>query len=116
MFEGKELIDYLLITSTLKDYDITKNDIIIGSARLHGGISMQIFVRTLTGETITLNVQSCDTINRVNTMIQDKEDIPTDQQQLIFNGEQLEDGHALHHYHIEHNSILHLVLGSHTGK
>ena len=104
IFGGKQLED----ERSLSDYNIQKESTVHLVLRLRGG--MQVFVRTLTGKTMTVDVQHTDSIAKIKQRITEKEGIPATEQRLIFAGKNLEDGRTVADYNIQKESTLHLVL------
>ena len=104
---------------TLQDYNIQKDSTLHMTLSIKGGggggggdgsSTKQIFIKTLQGKNITLEVGDGDTIASIKDKIRDIEGIPAEQQRLVFNGKQLEDGNTIGDYGIQADSSIHLVL------
>ena len=104
LYGGQQLEDGY----TLDDYHIDKNSTLNLVMRLRGG--MCIFVKTLNGKTITIEVNAEEEVSKIKEKIKDKEGIPPHEQRLIYAGKQLEDKEKLSLYNIQRDSTLHLVI------
>uniref|UniRef100_A0A2M4B035 Putative ubiquitin n=1 Tax=Anopheles triannulatus TaxID=58253 RepID=A0A2M4B035_9DIPT len=104
IFAGKQLENGRIIS----DYNIQHGSTMHLVLRLKGG--MQIFVRMLTGKTIAIDTEPESTVESVKKQIDEREEIPPNQQRMIFAGKQLEDGRTLEEYSIIKGSTIHLVL------
>ncbi|CAI2164657.1 15922_t:CDS:2 [Funneliformis geosporum] len=104
IFVRKQLED----GNTLEYYNIHTQSTIHLVMRLKA--SGQLFVKTLSGQTITINAEFTKTTNQLKLAIQEKNGTPTNQQRLIFAGKQLEDGRTLGSYNIQNESTIHLLI------
>jgi ubiquitin C len=104
IFGGQQLQD----SKTLDDYDVGDDATLHLVLRLRGG--MQLFVKTLTGKTVSIEVEEGESIEDVKAKIAEKEGIPPEQQRLIFGGQQLQDSKTLDDYDVGDDATLHLVL------
>lgn len=126
IFAGKQLQDD---DKTLGDFNVQKESTLHLVLRLRGGGNegqqsgggtKQIFIKTLQGKTMTMDVSDSDTIESVKNRIHEKEGIPVDQQRLVFNGKQLENNFKISDYGISTEtgspSTIHLVLRLRGGR
>jgi len=110
IFGGQQLQD----SKTIDDYDVGDDATLHLVLRLRGG--MQLFVKTLTGKTVSIEVEEGESIEDVKAKIAEKEGIPPEQQRLIFGGQQLQDSKTIDDYDVGDDATLHLVLRLRGGK
>lgn len=79
---------------------------------LRAPVNTQVYVKTLTGNTIAVNMDDNDTVENIKIRIQEQEGTPVNQQRLLFAGQELENGRRLSEYNIQNRSTLHLVLAA----
>jgi ubiquitin C len=104
IFSGIKLEDSM----KLADYNFKNESIIDLTVKLLGGL--QIFIKTLSGKTITVNIEATDTIRRIKEIIQTKEGIPFELQRIVFAGRYLENERTLDYYNFHKDSTLHLII------
>ena len=109
MYAGRELED----GNTCADYKIGDQDIIYLILRLSGGT--QVFLKTLRGKTITIEFEPFDTIKAVKQKILEREGIPSKNQRLVFDSQELADGLKISDYIIKFDSTIHLLLALRSG-
>lgn len=109
IFGGKQLAD----AKTLSECSITAGSTLHLVLALRGGGGMQVYVKTLTGKILTINVEPSDTIADVKSKIEELKGIPANPIQLTFGGSRLEDDKTLSHYDIRSGNVLNFYKPCH---